>query len=51
MESSKLIVRGYVTFRDAEGNVMTVYSNLVNRSVAGLKGTNANITPEEIPVP
>lgn len=51
MESSKLIVRGYVTFQDAEGNVMTVYSNLVNRSVAGIKGTNANITPDEIPVP
>lgn len=51
MESSKLIVRGYVTFQDAEGNVMTVYSDLVNRSVAGIKGTNANITPEEIPVP
>ena len=33
----KLMVRGFVTFRDEAGNEFTVYSSTINRSVNGIK--------------
>ncbi len=38
---SKLIVRGYVTFVDANGKEHTVYSDTVNRSVNGIDLTHS----------
>lgn len=38
---SKLIVRGYVTFADADGKLHTVYSDTVNRSVNGVSDYHA----------
>jgi hypothetical protein len=34
--NAKFIVKGYVTFKDADGNEHTVYSKTVNRSVNGI---------------
>lgn len=37
MYDLKLMVRGFVTFRDKAGNEFTVYSSTINRSVNGMK--------------
>lgn len=36
MYNYKLMVRGFVTFRDDKGNEFTVYSTTINRSVSGM---------------
>ncbi len=38
MYSYKLMVRGFITFRDAEGNEFTIYSAPINRSINGIMG-------------
>ena len=42
MYDYKLMVRGFVTFRDEAGNQFTVYSSTINRSVNGMKGNPVN---------
>lgn len=36
MYSRKLMVRAFVTFRDADGNEFTIYSAPINRSISGI---------------
>ena len=43
MYSRKLMVRGFITFEDEEGNVFTIYSAPINRSIIGIMGGYASL--------